>query len=57
MSRILEQPPSCTRCGIVPEEMLVLSCGHNLCIDCASRNFRREQAKSKIQTNVLNYYS
>jgi len=43
----------CTRCGIVPDEILVLLCNHDLCLDCASKILRREQAKSHLSIHVI----
>lgn len=37
----------CSKCGNTPEDVLILTCDHNLCLSCAAANLRREQEKSK----------
>ena len=29
---------SCAKCGAKPEDVLILTCDHNLCLDCAAKN-------------------
>jgi hypothetical protein len=36
---------TCAKCGRHPDDILILSCDHNLCLLCAAKNMRREQAK------------
>jgi hypothetical protein len=33
---VQEEPQACTKCGYTPEDILMLSCGHDLCLHCAS---------------------
>lgn len=44
---------SCAKCGAAPEDVLILTCDHNLCISCAAANLRREQQKSRHTFQVL----
>lgn len=32
---------SCDKCGKVPEDILVVNCGHNLCLDCAAKRIHQ----------------
>ena len=50
------EPISCAKCGDAPEDVLILTCDHNLCISCAAANLRREQQKSKHSFQVLSRY-
>ncbi len=48
----LESPVSCAKCGATPEDVLILSCGHNLCLQCAANNLYREQTKAHSEVRV-----
>ena len=45
MSNEEEQIISCAKCGNTPDDVLILTCDHNLCLSCAAKNLKREQAK------------
>ena len=36
---------TCAKCGNEPDEIIVLSCHHNLCVSCGSKNLTRENSK------------
>ena len=36
---------SCAKCGELPNDVLILTCDHNLCLNCASRNLKNENIK------------
>jgi hypothetical protein len=40
-----EEVVSCAKCTKSPEEILILTCDHNLCLYCAARNLMREEGK------------
>ena len=46
---------SCAKCGTTPDDVLILTCDHNLCLICAAKNLRREQAKTKHSFQVYIY--
>ena len=46
---------SCAKCGTTPDDVLILTCDHNLCLICAAKNLKREQQKSKHSYQVLQY--
>ena len=35
----------CAKCGSVPDDILILTCDHNLCLECAALNLDKEQKK------------
>ncbi len=37
---------SCAKCGTTPDDVLILTCDHNLCLLCAAKNLRREKGKA-----------
>lgn len=41
------EPQSCTKCGCLPEDILMLSCSHDLCLNCASDRLAIELRKNK----------
>jgi hypothetical protein len=43
---------SCAKCGNTPDDVLILTCDHNLCLNCAAKNLRREQAKANHSFQV-----
>lgn len=47
-----EDPQACTKCGCMPEDILMLACNHDLCLNCASDRLAFEMKKNK-NTNVL----
>ena len=38
----------CAECGGTPEDVLILTCEHNLCLPCAAKNLHNSQQR---QTN------
>lgn len=45
-------PQSCTKCSCFPEDILMLACSHDLCLNCASDRLAFEMKKKK-NANVL----
>ena len=43
----MEQPQPCTKCQNIPEDILMLSCGHDLCLECAAVRLSVEMKKRK----------
>lgn len=43
----MEQPQPCTKCKKLPEDILMLACSHDLCLDCASDRLAFELKKKK----------
>ena len=41
---------SCAACGQLPNDVLILTCDHNLCLKCASLNLQRENRKNNIDS-------
>lgn len=41
-----EEAVACARCGQLPNDVLILTCDHNLCLRCASDNLRAQNEKS-----------
>jgi len=33
---IMEEPQRCIKCNKLPEDILMLACSHDLCLDCAA---------------------
>lgn len=43
-----EQPTiTCAKCGSTPDDVLILTCDHNLCLKCASRKLKANTEKTK----------
>lgn len=38
---------NCSRCGTLPDDILVLTCDHNLCLPCSAANLHREELKGQ----------
>ena len=45
-------PQACSRCNSLPEDILMLACTHDLCLNCAS-NRLADEMKRKKNSNVL----
>lgn len=45
------EPQSCTKCGSLPEDILMLACSHDLCLDCAAERLALE-SKKKTATGI-----
>ena len=43
----MDQPQPCTKCKKLPEDILMLACGHDLCLDCAADRLAFEMKKKK----------
>lgn len=43
----MDQPQPCTKCKKLPEDILMLACSHDLCLDCASERLSFEMKKKK----------
>ncbi|CAD8096776.1 unnamed protein product [Paramecium sonneborni] len=37
----------CSKCSKVPDDILMLTCAHDLCLDCAAKSFSNQQTKKK----------
>ena len=46
-----EEAVSCAKCGEMPNDVLILTCDHNLCLRCASLNLQRENSKNQHSGN------
>lgn len=49
----LDQPENCAKCGALPEDILMLTCNHDLCLACSARNFQRELQKKGRSANSI----
>lgn len=38
-----DEDVSCAKCHAKPEDVLILTCDHNLCLECASNNLHEQQ--------------
>ena len=43
----------CSKCNNKTEETLLLSCEHNLCIQCAAENLSRQESKGINKTQIV----
>lgn len=43
-------PQTCTKCNNLPEDILMLACSHDLCLNCASDRLAFELKKKKPAT-------
>lgn len=50
----MDQAEHCAKCGSLPDDILTLTCCHDLCLSCASKNLIREMRKYGESTKV--YY-
>ena len=41
-----EEAVACAKCGQLPNDVLILTCDHNLCLKCASANLKAQNEKS-----------
>ncbi|CAD8054725.1 unnamed protein product [Paramecium primaurelia] len=50
----------CSYCQKVPDDILMLTCNHDLCLDCAAKSFSTQQAKKnkKVQQfeNIIKFF-
>ena len=45
-------PQTCTKCSTLPEDILMLACSHDLCLNCAADRLAFEMKKKK-NVNVM----
>lgn len=43
----MDEPQPCSRCKKIPEDILMLSCTHDLCLQCAADRLGVELKKKK----------
>ena len=46
------EPQACTKCHSLPEDILMLACSHDLCLNCAADRLAFEMKKKK-PANVI----
>ena len=44
---------SCSKCASCPDDILILTCDHNLCLVCACKNLQRERLKSSTEVRSV----
>jgi uncharacterized protein involved in type VI secretion and phage assembly len=42
----------CAKCEDNPDDVLILTCEHNLCLSCASKNLHEQEMRSKNSFSV-----
>jgi hypothetical protein len=42
----------CAKCEDNPDDVLILTCEHNLCLSCASKNLHEQETRSKNSFSV-----
>ena len=50
------QSVNCAKCGQLPEDILILTCDHNLCLICAARNLQKEHKKG-LHSFQVSYFT
>ncbi len=43
----METPQPCTKCNTLPDDILLLACSHDLCLNCAAERLSFEMKKKK----------
>ena len=56
-SSLKEEAVACAKCGELPNDVLILTCDHNLCLRCASLNLQRENRKASEMQGKQNQNS
>ena len=46
-------PQTCTKCNTLPEDILMLACSHDLCLNCAADRLAFEMKKKKPATVLI----
>ena len=46
MTELKEEAVACAKCCELPNDVLILTCDHNLCLSCASLNLQNENVKA-----------
>jgi len=51
-SNSLQEPvvTACAACETIPEDVLILTCEHNLCLPCAAANLHQSQQRAENST-------
>lgn len=47
------EPQRCIKCHKIPEDILMLACSHDLCLDCAAERLSFELKKKKTANVML----
>ena len=50
------EPQACTKCQSLPEDILMLACSHDLCLNCAADRLAFEMKKKKTANVNLNIF-
>ena len=43
MEENYENPDICSSCGNLPQDILMLACNHDLCLDCSAKLFCKQK--------------
>ena len=46
LGELKEEAVACAKCNELPNDVLILTCDHNLCLSCASKNLQNENIKA-----------
>lgn len=46
-------PQTCTKCSCLPEDILMLACSHDLCLNCAADRLAFEMKKTKKANSIV----
>lgn len=46
----IAEPQSCYKCSDLPEDILMLACSHDLCLDCAAERLSLESKRRGAPT-------
>ena len=49
----LPQNEYCAKCNTYPEDILMLTCNHDLCLICAAKGLQKEEMKHSGDSNVI----
>ncbi len=47
----IDQPEKCSKCSCFPEDILMLACSHDLCLNCAAKTLQKSENKFSRQPN------
>ena len=50
-----DQPEKCSKCSNFPEDILMLACGHDLCLLCAAKVFQKTESKHSRPNSVKHF--
>ena len=48
-----DQPENCAKCRTLPEDILMLTCNHDLCLTCSAKNLQKEAQKKGRSANAI----